>query len=91
MAGYNPGGFKIDKKKIDSVMQDFYNVTGLSIGLVDLDFNYLTRYPNEADLNPYCRYVHENGGRLSCDNFDNELFEKCMKSLSVERSLCGAS
>lgn len=66
---------KYDIDKIKTVISDFANITGLSIALVDVDFNILVTYAYNIPL--FCEKLQANPqGFLKCIESDIKLFEK---------------
>ena len=78
-----------DVEKLNSVLQDFYNATGINITLIQADFS-VAELP-ERTHNDYCRAVIDTkNGAHCCLKSDRALLEKCKKSKKPETHLCHA-
>ena len=80
---------KYDIDKIKSIISDFANITGISVALLDTDFNYLEVYAyNKPD---FCKRLQKTSkGHNLCYNSDSELFQKCMKEKKFVSHTCHA-
>ena len=80
---------KYDIDKIKSIISDFANITGISVALLDTDFNYLEVYAyNKPD---FCKRLQKSSeGYNLCYNSDAELFQKCMKEKKFVSHTCHA-
>lgn len=78
-----------DIKKINAILQDFYNATGINIDLLKEDFS--PPGTNKRPPNNYCGAIHSTEkGKLSCLKSDRLLLEKCKKSKKPEMHICHA-
>ena len=80
---------KYDIDKIKSIISDFANITGISVALLDTDFNYLEIY--EYNKPDFCKRLQKSSeGYNLCYNSDAELFQKCMKEKKFVSHTCHA-
>lgn len=78
-----------NEKKLQDVLQDFYNATGVNISLADADFSPIATLSNARNL--YCKYVQDtSAGKVACMHADRSLFEKCKQSGKPEMHICPA-
>ncbi|MBQ8525467.1 MAG: PocR ligand-binding domain-containing protein [Clostridia bacterium] len=78
-----------DAEKLNNVLKDFYNATGINIQLFreDLSFFGCKHIIN----NSYCRAIQNNtDGKKACINSDKCLKEKCKKTKKTETHICHA-
>ncbi len=78
-----------DIEKINRTLQDFYNATGIEIGLLKPDFTPVSdRTPGNVR---YCRAVQSTAaGKSACCHSDEQLLEKSRKSKKNEMAICHA-
>ncbi len=68
--------------EINSILKDFYDISGIRISIHDAEFNEIYSYPKEAT--PFCSKVQENSLILkTCINNDAEAFNKVKSSGEV--------
>jgi len=80
---------KYDIDKIKSIISDFANVTGISVGLLDTNFNYLGLY--EYNKPDFCKKLQKSAkGHSLCYNSDVELYKKCMEEKRFVSHTCHA-
>lgn len=76
-----------DIPKINKVLDDFYNATGIRIDLFSDDFTPIS-YSGHEICN-YCNLIQQNKScKDSCMLFDKKLLEKSQKSQKTERDIC---
>ena len=56
---------KYDVKRLDSVIRDFYNVTGITVCVLDADFNSLALYPKGATDFAHLSRPHRKAGSVA--------------------------
>lgn len=80
---------KYDVNKINSIISDFANITGLSIALVDTDFHFLTTYA--YNIPEFCSKIqgYECGKQL-CYHSDLDMLKKCRRTKSFVSHVCHA-
>lgn len=78
-----------NEKKLQDILQDFYNATGVNIGLRDADFAPIAGLSNARNI--YCKYVQDTlSGKEACLHADLDLIEKCKQSGKPEMHVCPA-
>ena len=78
-----------DVKKINSVLQDFNNVTGIRIDLIGADFSPISCC--EYENNNYCNLIKScPAGKRACAQSDMDLLKKCQESRKLEVHVCHA-
>ena len=79
--------FYYDIPKINQVLDDFFNATGVRIDL--LNDRFIPISYSQHEICDYCRAVQqETGGRERCIAFDQSLYKKVKASLQTESGLC---
>jgi len=79
-----------DMKKINQVMQDFYNSTGINMVLLRDDFSYVGNR-NHWESNCYCKTIQNTKqGNNSCELSDLELLKKCKTTKKAQMHVCHA-
>lgn len=82
---------KYDKEKLTSVIEDFANITGLSIAVYDADFNNIVLYHNNDSIGQFCHALQQTEtGQNLCQKSDHELFKKCRNSRCFVSHICHA-
>lgn len=67
----------------------FKNITGISIDIIDANFNPL--FYKKVDLNPFCTLIQCNeNGKNRCDYSDATLMKKCRETKKLQRHVCHA-
>lgn len=75
--------------KLDDLLYDFYNLTGLRISIWDADFHQLSFQPKE--LCNFCRLVKSSpSGKHRCFQSDKEICAACARSGMPETHYCHA-
>ena len=79
---------KYDIQKLQSVLDDFHNVTGLKISVLDADFQPVA----DADSTPqsFCSIIQSYDNCESCRKSDTVLLRQCAKSKKAEIRVCHA-
>ena len=78
-----------DREKLDRVLVDFSNATGININFVSADMAHAVFH--EVRHNPYCRAVQSSPwGAQRCMRSDVELMMKCARSGHPEMHVCHA-
>lgn len=78
-----------DISKINAVLQDFYNATGINIDLLKADFSYVSF--NHRGNESYCQTIRNtDAGQKACLLSDSCLLERCKKSKKPEMHICHA-
>ena len=79
---------EFDVQKLDAVLNDFYNVTGVGISILREDYSVLGA---KRANNTYCRLVQSNKqGLAKCLGFNRRLLEKCKATEKPMVSICYA-
>lgn len=77
-----------DENKLKNALQDFYNVTGLGILIVD---SHLMSFGFKYMKNKYCHFIQQTiYGKRRCVYSDRCLLEKCRASKKTEMHICHA-
>ena len=74
--------------KLQSVLQDFYDATGVNISLSDLSFHYVATVQETSP--DFCDMWKERGGDKSCRVADERLFRLCEQTGEVQIHRCHA-
>lgn len=80
---------KYDIQKIKNIISDFANLTGLSISLLDTDFQSIVTYA----YNPpeFCQKIQDcDGGMQLCRHSDMGMLKECRKARSFVSHVCHA-
>ena len=78
-----------DIQKIDQMLLDFYNATGISMDLLKADFSFVAHRFWEKNL--YCKAVQQTEeGKKGCLRSDAELFRRSQQSKKAEMNICHA-
>ena len=80
---------KFNKEQLNSILNDFHNLTGLNIQIRDI--NYKTIGQNE-DYNPeFCNIIQSNNlGHKRCHCSDETILNKCAQTESIQIHTCHA-
>ena len=79
----------LEIKDLKSLLQDFYNLTGIKTCLYDLDGNELFFYPNK--LNRFCEILRTDEQMDSkCKSCDKIAFHQCKKTQAQYNYICHA-
>lgn len=77
-----------DKEKLASVLQDFYNATGINVQFFDEN---LQTYSFSVTHNRYCGEVHNTDiGKHACRESDATLFDECRRTKETTMHICHA-
>ena len=78
-----------DIEKINRVLRDFYNATGINMDLLGVDFKKLSS--RRWEDHRYCSCVQSTqAGKTACCRSDEALLARCARSKQTERQLCHA-
>lgn len=78
-----------NEKKLQDILQDFYNATGVNICLRDADFAPIAGLSNARNI--YCKCVQDTPvGKEACLRADLDLIKKCRLSGKPEMHVCPA-
>lgn len=81
--------YKYNAEKLKKVIWDFHNATGMSVGILDSELNWLARYPEP--LARFCQLIHTSEeGSMRCYESDIRLFARCIESRCAETHTCHA-
>lgn len=76
-------------EKLQKIIWEVYNLTGIGIGIFDADFTLILRCPEP--LNRFCRMIRSTEeGELRCQRSDTELLRRCVESGKSETHFCHA-
>ena len=80
---------KYDVEKIKAIISDFSNITGVSMSLLDTEFNWIATYEHN---NPeFCKRIRSYPqGDLLCYHSDMDLLKKCHKTTGFVTHVCHA-
>jgi len=79
-----------DAQKINKLLKDFYNSTGINMDLLKDDFSYINNN-SHCENNKYCKCIQNTSkGKKVCLCSDQELLERCKKTKKPEMHLCHA-
>lgn len=74
-------------ERLTEVIKKFYSLTGISISIVNTDYNQIVRVP--TDGNAFCRLVQgTEEGQSRCKASDCALFDKCRESAASVTHKC---
>lgn len=80
-----------DTEKLGKIVVDFANITGLSIAVLDVDFNSIITATPENERNEYCEILQKYPeGRRGCIECDRELLKECSIKKSFVSKICHA-
>ncbi len=80
---------KYDVKRLDSVIRDFYNVTGITVCVLDADFNSLALYPKGAT--DFCSLIQTTPeGWQRCFESDRNLLAQTLEKKCACTHCCHA-
>lgn len=79
--------YEIDK--INKLLYDFYNATGITIDLLKTDFTKLSH--TKYEFNKYCKCIQEiKQGKRACRLSEIKLLEKCKETKKSQMHICHA-
>ena len=80
---------EFDTGKINAMLQDFYNATGIDMDLLKADFTPASGH--RLRNNRYCSMVQSTAaGRLACRSSDTQLLELCAATGQTQTHICHA-
>ncbi len=76
-----------DVERINKVLHDFYNSTGVRINLFDDKFFPISQ--NQNEMCSYCKQIQKDEThKKACIDFDNRLFQRSKRSKKTEMDIC---
>ena len=79
--------YEIDK--INTLLHDFYNSTGITIDLLKTDFTKVSH--TKYEFNKYCKYIQETQiGKNACRMSEISLLQKCRETKKMQMHICHA-
>lgn len=76
-------------EKLNTLLFDFYKITGLTISVWDADLNQLCYYPKE--MIPFCKLIRtSNTGTANCLKSDKKVLRKALESRRPQTHKCHA-
>lgn len=80
---------KYDIQKIKSIISDFSNITGISMALLDTEYNYIAKY--EYNSPEFCRRIQDcERGRMLCMQSDKDMLKTCTDEKRFVSHICHA-
>ncbi len=80
-----------DTGKLSEIVEDFANITGLSIAVIDVDFNYIITAIPDNEAHEYCKILQTYPeGRNRCRKCDRQLLEECSIKKTFVSNICHA-
>ena len=77
---------KYNTNLLNRIINDIYNLTGISISVIDTKYNHLASCKSSKD---YCSILqHTQTEKLRCKECDISLLEKCKVSKKLEKHVC---
>ncbi len=79
---------KFNKEKLDRILYDYCNLTGISIALLDSNFEHIaSAHPTGLS---FCRMLQNRDSAYRCKCSDNVIIEKCKITGKAEMHICHA-
>ncbi len=76
-------------EKLNEILCLVHNLTGITVGILDLNLNFIARYPEGK--NPFCAYVQTSPTGLSrCTESDTHLLKLCVEQKCPVSHTCHA-
>lgn len=80
---------KFNKEELNKTLNDFHNVTGLNIKILDTNYNEIGK--NEGEYPEFCNIIQGNDtGVKRCHYSDEIILKKCAETKSIEIHNCHA-
>lgn len=80
---------KFNKEELNEILNDFHNVTGLNIRILDTNYNEIGK--NEGEYPEFCNIIQrDDTGVKRCHCSDEIIFKKCAETKSIEIHNCHA-
>lgn len=79
---------KFDREKLDMILSDYSRLTGISIALIDSQFDFIASSNGKGCR--FCRMLQEADCSYRCRNSDLAILEKCRISGKAETHVCHA-
>lgn len=81
--------FRYDIDRLEKILRDFYEITGITIGVFDVQFNELSYYPKEKVC--FCSMIQScPDGMRRCNQSDYELLWECQQQKQPVSHRCHA-
>ena len=79
---------RYDKQKLQQITDTLFVLTGISIAILDTEYNYVS---NSTKQNDFCTCMQKNRiNKARCKVSDEKLIQKCKKSRCFESHICHA-
>lgn len=76
-------------EKLNEILSLVHNITGITVGILDLNLNFIARYPDEK--NALCAYIQSSPtGRSRCAESDAHLLKLCAEQKCPVSHTCHA-
>jgi len=83
------GSLELDREQLQSLMRDFYTLSGVKIAVFDNEFNEVAAYPNGHCA--FCSLLRSNpAAKQCCEQSDNNSFDTCRQSKKLVIYHCHA-
>lgn len=80
---------KFNKEELNEILNDFHNVTGLNIRILDTDYNEIGK--NEGEYPEFCNIIQrDNTGVKRCHCSDELILKKCAETKRIQIHICHA-
>lgn len=78
-----------NRKKLETILSDFYKATGVNISIVDASFSPIAGVSGARCK--YCSTIQASPvGKCACLKSDMQLFQRCARSMTTEMQICHA-
>ena len=78
-----------NREKLNEILCLIHNLTGITVGILDLNLNFIARYPE--GINPFCAYIQSSPAGLShCTESDIHLLKLCVEQKCPVTHTCHA-
>ncbi|MBQ9940525.1 MAG: PocR ligand-binding domain-containing protein [Clostridia bacterium] len=79
---------KYDTEQLIRIIKNIFDITGISISVLDTEYNTLARCSKEID---YCSLLQDiEAERMHCNECDRKILKKCRFSKRLEKHICHA-
>lgn len=79
---------KYHKEQLDHIIKDIFNITGISISILDSEFNRLSGYSREKNYCLVLQNIKDESKR--CYQCDRKILERCYLTKKLEHHICRA-
>lgn len=77
---------KYNTEELKRIIDNIFEITGVSLSVLDTEYNSLTRHLGEND---FCSFLQsDETERLNCRACDKKILEKCKESKRLEKHVC---